>query len=223
MESINKKIIEYYANKACELQKYTDEELTKVFPLTHCRMQNRRQNSGGYIDLAKTFDSFQKGENKGFGKNNEEIQENINIYKKIEAELDKEKIDNDVLDCIFSRMKIDRREFKKFVLCPGEEKKRAEPHQEWHILISFYLVNSINNKEKNLFEKNRPCRELWFWLAEVTKNDILKEMPDKANEFTNLAILELGNECKIANNRIKIHKQIYKQFFEKWDCAHAVD
>lgn len=48
-------------------------------------------------------------------------------------------------------------------------------------------------------------------------------MPDKANEFTNLAILELGNECKIANNRIKIHKQIYKQFFEKWDCAHAVD
>lgn len=83
MESINKKIIEYYANKACELQKYTDEELTKVFPLTHCRMQNRRQNSGGYIDLAKTFDSFQKGENKGFGKNNEEIQENINIYKNL--------------------------------------------------------------------------------------------------------------------------------------------
>ena len=68
MESINKKIIEYYANKACELQKYTDEELTKVFPLTHCRMQNRRQNSGGYIDLAKTFDSFQKGENKGLVK-----------------------------------------------------------------------------------------------------------------------------------------------------------
>lgn len=60
MESINKKIIEYYANKACELQKYTDEELTKVFPLTHCRMQNRRQNSGGYIDLAKHLIHFKK-------------------------------------------------------------------------------------------------------------------------------------------------------------------
>lgn len=224
LNELNTKIIKYYALKAKELRYLSFEETLKKIPLTCCRMRYKRQTgNGGYIGTAKTFNFFFENKDKiiyesdAIGKNDNDRKDNFQFYNKVYGTLlDVNYTNNDVLRVISEQMGLEANEFMEFVLHPGEDKNKAEPGQDWHLLICFYLYNSMNNKEVCFLDKNIVCRELWFWLVEITKTDIIKSNSDYKDEFSNDAILELSSDISIASNRISKYREIFKCFFEQY-------
>lgn len=85
MNELNTKIVKYYATKASEIREYSEIVAMEKMPLTFCRMRDRRQSgNGGYIGVAKTFNSYFNGKEICYGKNDKDIETGERFYSDCE-------------------------------------------------------------------------------------------------------------------------------------------
>lgn len=169
-DNLTIRAIDFYKNKD-SVPFYTTEFIKKY-----------QQSGGGYIAFAETFISD--------GKSAEELRNKAQKKPKTETQLKtvaqlnnyinnyieiKNLIEQNNLDKVHALRELD----SGFVLNVKNDKTVGEPNQQWHFLVSYCAqweleARRANKKNKaNIFDRRIMCPELWLWLIEAARDNII--------------------------------------------------
>lgn len=193
-------IIDFYKNK--NSAPYYTTKFTK----------EHGQTRGGYIDFATVFvpdgNSVEKCGNKVQSpKKAAERVSMLKNYMKI-----KELIEQPDLDKVDALRGLD----PEFILNPDPEfilnvrtnKRVVKPNQKWHFFVSFCAQHELEGTCPNIFNRSITCPELWLWLIEEAKDNII------INDEDVKEVYETAVKYKTKGN--DFGKEKWKAFLDKY-------
>ena len=161
-----------------------------------------QQSGGGYIDFARIF----KSDDKSVEELRNKIQDpkkvaQLNNYIKIE-----DLIEQHDLDKVDALRGLD----PGFILNIQIDKTAGEPNQKWHFLVSYCAQCEIKGSTANIFKESITCPELWLWLIEEARDNIILNDEDVKKVYEQAIIYKtIGN--KFGKEEWKYFLNIYRE------------